>query len=91
MKAQIFVFMRTAIVVLALGLMYLVALFMCARWHLGPEYIQHSKEAFVGLATVAVIHGSVSHLAGDGGGIMGAAKAFFTAAQPKPPTPPAAP
>jgi hypothetical protein len=90
-KPQVFIFMRTAIVVLTLGLMFLGCLFICAHWHLGPEYILHSKEAVVGLATVAVIHGSVSHLAGDGGGIMGAAKALFTAAQPKPPAPPAAP
>lgn len=91
MKAQVFIFLRTSIVVISLGLMFLVALFMCAHWHLSEGFILHSKEAVVGLATVAVVHGSVSHLAGDGGGIMGAAKALFTAAQPKPPAPPAAP
>lgn len=88
---KMLIFLRTALVVLFLGLLYVVCLLFCARWHLGPEYAQHSKEAMVGLATVAVVHGSVSHLAGDGGGIMGAAKALFTAAQPKPPAPPAAP
>jgi hypothetical protein len=75
------VFWRTAIVVLLLGLMTLAALFMCAHWHLGQEFFQHAKEAFVGLATVAVLHSGVQHLA-DGGGLAGAAKALFTSAKP---------
>lgn len=83
-------FLRTALVVLVLGLMFVVCLLICAHFHLSEGFIQHSKEAVVGLATVAVIHGSVSHLAGDGGGVGGALKALFTSAQPKAPEPPAA-
>lgn len=81
---QFLVFWRTALVVMFLAVVLLVALLICAHWKLGAEYFGHAVTCLVGLAIVAAGHSSVQHLA-DGGGLMGSVKALFTAAKPAEP------
>lgn len=82
---KMLVFWRTALVVMFLALVMLAALFFCAHWHLSSDYFDYAVKGCVGLAIAAVTHGSVTHLAGDGGGVWGSVKALFTSAKPEQP------
>lgn len=80
---------RTALVVVLLGLMLLVALFMCAHWKLDQAFFTAAKDGCVALAAIAAMKSGVEHLA-NGQGLSGMVKNLVTKASPTEDTKPGA-
>jgi hypothetical protein len=78
---------RTVVVVLALALAVLAALWLCrGAGDLGARLFPDAAYALLGLAVVAAGKSAVEHL-GAGGGVKGALRALLTDAKPGDPAP----
>lgn len=78
---------RTALVVIFLAIVLLVALWMCAHWHLPDVFFTAAKDGCVALAAIVAMKSGVEHLA-NGGGVMGMLKTLTTSAKPETPAAP---